>query len=55
MIGVALHVAPKPPAGTVAEVLAWVGEDRRRARQALRVEQTGQQRSSLISELERLA
>jgi hypothetical protein len=35
-------------------VLEWVGDDPGRARAAIEAEQTGQQRSTLISELERL-
>lgn len=43
------------PEGTVADVLAWVGDDPDRARQALAAEQDGQQRSTLITRLEELA
>lgn len=54
MIAVALHVAPKPPTGTVAEVRAWVGGSPARARRALDAERVGQKRSTLLTELERL-
>jgi hypothetical protein len=52
-----LHWVPpreEPPTGTVAEVLAWVGDDPRRAQLALEAEQAGQQRSTLIAQLERI-
>lgn len=40
------------PDGTVNEVLDWVGDDSERAQRALDVERTGQNRSSLVSQLE---
>lgn len=43
------------PDGTISDVLAWVDDDPRRAEQALQAEETGQQRSTLISRLEELA
>jgi|SRR5262245_24273729 len=43
------------PAGTIAEVLAWVGDDPARAQQALDAELAGQNRSTLISQLEAIA
>jgi hypothetical protein len=43
------------PVGTVQDVLEWVGDDPDRASAALRVEQTGVQRSTLISKLEAIA
>lgn len=39
------------PDGTIDEVLAWVGEDQRRALQALTVEQAGKARRSLMDQL----
>jgi hypothetical protein len=47
-------VGDTQPAGTVAEVLAWVGDDPERAAQALQAERDGQQRSTLIARLEEL-
>lgn len=44
--------AQGPPDGTVQDVLDWVGDDPDRARQALEAERAGQNRSTLISELE---
>lgn len=44
--------AGEVPDGTVGEVLDWVGDDPDRARQALEAERAGQNRSTLISELE---
>ena len=41
------------PDGTTNEVLDWVGDDSERAQRALDVERTGQNRSGLISELEK--
>jgi hypothetical protein len=43
------------PEGTRTQVLKWVGDDPERARRALQAEREGQQRSTLIAELERLA
>lgn len=40
------------PEGTIAEVLAWVGDDRARASAALDAEYAGASRSTLISQLE---
>ncbi len=43
----------KVPAGTTKEVLAWVGDDKDRARAALEVEQkSGEPRKGLTRELE---
>jgi hypothetical protein len=42
------------PDGTVADVFAWVGGDPERARLALDAERQDQQRTTLITELERL-
>lgn len=39
------------PVGTIAEVLAWVGEDHDRALRALAAEEVGQNRKSLIKTL----
>ena len=44
-----------PPQGSIDEVLAWVGDDSDRASAALEAEQTGQQRTTLISKLEAIA
>lgn len=41
------------PTGTIADVLAWVGEDPARAQAAYDVEVAGQNRSTLLAELER--
>lgn len=41
------------PDGTVQEVLDWVGDDPERAQRALDVERSGQNRSSLVAELEK--
>jgi hypothetical protein len=41
-----------PPNGTVQEVLDWVGDDPARAQEALDAERAGQNRSTLIAELE---
>jgi hypothetical protein len=43
------------PIGTVAEMLDWVGDDPDRADLALQAEYTGQQRSTLIAQLEAIA
>jgi hypothetical protein len=43
------------PQGTIAEVLAWVGDDPGRARAALDAERAGQNRSTLINQLEAIA
>jgi hypothetical protein len=43
------------PVGTVQDVLEWVGDDPDRAGAALAVEQTGVQRSTLMSKLEAIA
>lgn len=44
----------QPPSGSIATVLAWVGDDLDRARLALDTEMaSGAPRSSLVSELER--
>jgi len=40
------------PEGTIATVLDWVGDDPARAQQAYDAEQAGQQRSTLLAELE---
>lgn len=40
------------PTGTVAEVLCWVGDDPDRAHEALDAERAGQDRSTLITQLE---
>lgn len=42
------------PEGTIAEVLAWVGSDPDRAQQALDAERAGQNRSTLITQLQEL-
>jgi hypothetical protein len=41
------------PTGTIAEVLDWAGEDPARVQSALNAERAGQNRSTLITELER--
>lgn len=43
------------PAGTVEEILAWVGDNRDRAGRALEAEWAGKNRPSLIAQLERLS
>jgi len=43
------------PQGTVAEVLDWVGDDPARANEALDAEYDGQNRSTLIAQLEAIA
>lgn len=53
--GVAPEASPKAsdvPEGTIADVLNWVGDDPARASQALEAEEAGQNRSTLIAELE---
>jgi len=42
------------PAGSVSEVLAWVGEDQERAAAALEAEKTGHARKTLVAKLEEL-
>lgn len=42
------------PAGTIAEVLAWVGEDHDRAVRALAAEEAGHNRKSLVKSLSAL-
>lgn len=42
-----------PPDGTVQDVLDWVGDDPDRAQTALDAEQAGQNRATLIAELEK--
>lgn len=42
------------PEGPAAEVLAWVGEDKDRAQQALDAEEEGQQRVGLTKKLKEL-
>ena len=42
------------PAGSVAEVLEWVGEDQERAAAALEAEKAGHERKTLIAKLEEL-
>lgn len=44
--------APEVPEGSIKTVLAWVGDDKTKAQAALDAEQDGQQRSTLIKELE---
>lgn len=44
-----------PPDGTVSDVLDWVGDDPARAREALDAEQAGQNRATLVAELEKRA
>lgn len=44
--------ASQPPDGTVNDVLDWVGDDPARAQQALEAERAGQNRSTLVAELE---
>src|SRR5262245_48644363 len=43
------------PQGTITEVLSWVDGDPGRAAQALQQEQQGQQRATLIAQLEAIA
>jgi hypothetical protein len=43
------------PDGTVDEVVRWVGDDPGRASRALNVERAGQNRTTLVSQLESLA
>jgi hypothetical protein len=40
------------PSGTIDEVLGWVGDDHDRAQRALDAERAGQNRSTLITQLE---
>lgn len=42
------------PAGSVSEVLAWVGEDQERAAAALEAEKAGHARKTLVAKLEEL-
>jgi hypothetical protein len=44
---------PDVPDGTVNEVLDWVGDDHERAQRALQVERSGQNRQTLVTELEK--
>lgn len=39
------------PVGTVDEILNWVGDDKDRAKAALKAEKSGKKRKSLIEEL----
>lgn len=41
------------PDGSVNEVLDWVGDDHERAQRALQVERSGQNRTTLVTELEK--
>lgn len=41
------------PAGTVEEILAWVGDNEDRAARALETERAGKNRASLVAQLER--
>lgn len=43
------------PDGSVAEVIAWVGEDKERAVRALAAEAAGKDRASLTAPLQKLA
>lgn len=43
------------PSGSADTVMAWVGDDPERARQALEAERAGQQRTTLIAKLEAIA
>jgi hypothetical protein len=43
---------PEVPEGSIKTVLAWVGDDKTKAQAALDAEKEGQQRSTLIKELE---
>lgn len=42
---------PSVPDGTVAEILAWVGDDEHRAEEALQAELAGKRRKSLVDRL----
>lgn len=42
------------PKGTVSEVLAWVGDDKDKAKVALEAEQDGAKRVTLIRDLEEI-
>lgn len=46
--------ADSPPDGTVQEVLDWVGTDQARAQSALDAELAGQNRSTLVTQLEQI-
>lgn len=48
-------MADQVPEGTITEVLSWVDGDPQRAAQALEAEQAGQQRATLIAQLEAIA
>lgn len=53
-----VEIATEPegvPDGPAVEVLAWVGEDKGRAEEALKVENAGQQRVGLTKKLKELA
>lgn len=50
-----MATADTVPAGTIPDVLAWVGNDPARARAALDAERDGANRSSLINQLEPIA
>lgn len=43
--------ADEPPDGTVAEVLAWAGDDPNRRAAALKAEQDGKQRKGVLEAL----
>lgn len=43
------------PEGSAAEVLEWVGDDKDRAKEALKAEEDGQQRIGLTRKLKELA
>jgi hypothetical protein len=49
---VAEDLSVEVPEGSIKTVLAWVGDDRAKAQAALDAEKDGQQRSTLIKELE---
>ena len=51
---VAPEVTEELPTGSIAEVLAWVGEDKERAATALASELSGSKRASLIKTLKAL-
>lgn len=42
------------PVGSVAEVLEWVGEDEERAQRALKTEEAGHKRKTLLKQLKDL-
>jgi hypothetical protein len=52
VVAPAVEDAPEVPEGSIKTVLAWVGDDKTKAQAALDAEQEGQQRSTLIKELE---